>query len=206
MKSVKYTQGFIVSLIVPIFVAALYYLFRLDANNARIFEAVLLLAGMYLGVTLFLLDATELHKHYAKINRMPGLGSENTITHSVQPSAEIIQETPSFEGISPAPGVNSVADSSHVPHLITRSLLFMLSLIPLGVFLITSTGSVLGIGLYLGLLTSISSELTSLYQTPQLIRERYLYQLKRLPQSNELMWYVVGVVTWTVLFGVLVVW
>ncbi len=210
MEASQKNPGFIVSLLVPIFVAALYYLLRLDANNARIFEAVLLLAGMYLGLALFLLDATELYKHYSKINRVPGLGSANSGGESTQIMPENVNADASeaFQAQVPSAEHSTTAEPEHVhpSHLITRSLLFVLSLVPLGIFLLTSTGSVLGIGLYLGILVSYSSELVSFYHSPQLIRDRFLYQLKKAPQANEMLWFMVGVVTWTVLFGVLVVW
>ncbi len=87
--------------------------------------------------------------------------------------------------------------------LITRSLLFMISLLPLGIFIVTSTGSEIGIGLFLGILTTISIELIIYRNSIELFHSRFLSQLKRKLTVQEIMYFVSGFSELTLIFVLL---
>jgi hypothetical protein len=63
--------------------------------------------------------------------------------------------------------------------LATRSALFLLTLFPLGLFLLTSTGSPTGVGMFLGIISGLSLEFYNLRNDLEQFQQRYLYQLKR---------------------------
>ncbi len=63
--------------------------------------------------------------------------------------------------------------------LITRSLLFIITLLPLGIFLATSTGSILGVASFLSIITVLMIEMLTLKNKPKLFQQRFLSQLKR---------------------------
>ncbi len=89
---------------------------------------------------------------------------------------------------------------------LTRSILFVLLLIPIGVFVLTSTASVLAIGLFLGITSSLVSEMVMLYSEPQQISEKYLWQLQRSLSDLEVQRIVLGMVLFLVTFSFLFVW
>lgn len=64
-------------------------------------------------------------------------------------------------------------------HLITRSVLFALTLMVLLIFVITSSGSVLGVGMVLGVALKLSLEQQQLRQNPEAFHQTFLFQLKR---------------------------
>ncbi|PJC43625.1 MAG: hypothetical protein CO039_02935 [Candidatus Pacebacteria bacterium CG_4_9_14_0_2_um_filter_34_50] len=74
--------------------------------------------------------------------------------------------------------------------LITRSVLFMFSLLPLGIFIVTSTGSEIGIGLFLGILTTLLIELIIYRNSIDLFHSRFLSQLKRKLSAQEIKYFV----------------
>ena len=69
--------------------------------------------------------------------------------------------------------------------LATRSLLFLIALFPLGLFLLTSTGSSTGVGMFLGIISGLSLEFYSLRSNLPLFQARFLYQLKRNITAQE---------------------
>ena len=69
--------------------------------------------------------------------------------------------------------------------LVTRSLLFILSLFPLGLYLMTSTGSSIGVGLFINLTAGLALEMFSLKDESELFHKRFLYQLKRKFSQQE---------------------
>lgn len=74
---------------------------------------------------------------------------------------------------------------SSVPNLVTRSVLFMLALVPLGVFILSSTGSRLGAGVLLGLVAGLASEVWWYRGDPNLFHELFLFQVKRRLDEQE---------------------
>lgn len=88
--------------------------------------------------------------------------------------------------------------------LITRSLLFMLSLIPLGIFLVTSTGSEIGIGLFLGIIATLSIELINYRNRADLFHLRFLSQLKRKLSEQEIKYFISIFSVLTLIFVLLI--
>ncbi len=89
--------------------------------------------------------------------------------------------------------------------LITRSLLFVLSLLPLGVFMMTSTGSTLGVGMLLGLAVFLLAESLLAKKDSEYFQQRYLYQLNRPITAVDVEWYVRGLGIFAVAFSILVI-
>ncbi len=84
-------------------------------------------------------------------------------------------------------------ESNQSPYLVSRSTLFLIALVPLALFVVTSTGSALGSGLVLGLLLSLIIEMAFFRQLPQLFNQRFLTQLKtefNQQQINQLFWFM----------------
>lgn len=87
--------------------------------------------------------------------------------------------------------------------LITRSLLFIISLIPLGIFIITSTGSEMGIGLFLGIITILLIELISFRKNINSFHKRFLSQLKIKLSAQEVKYFVAIFSFFTMIFVLL---
>mgnify|MGYP000919113805 CR=1 FL=1 len=64
-------------------------------------------------------------------------------------------------------------------YLATRSTLFLLTLIPLAFFVVSSTGSAIGSGFVLGLILNLVSEMWLLRDSPEQFSIRFLSQLKK---------------------------
>lgn len=80
-------------------------------------------------------------------------------------------------------------------HLITRSLLFILAFIPLQVFVVTSTGSYVGVGMVLSIGLVLLTELWLVRHTP-VLEQRFLWQLKRpltVTDTNRLLYVFTGI-------------
>lgn len=67
----------------------------------------------------------------------------------------------------------------------TRSLLFVLALIPMGLFMLTATASILGIGVLLGCLFALFTEVFNLQGQSEIINQKYFFQLKRKVTSQD---------------------
>lgn len=63
--------------------------------------------------------------------------------------------------------------------LITRSAAFILAYIVLALFVITSTGNYIGIGLIFGIGLTLLSELYAIKDLPEAFNQKFLFQLKR---------------------------
>ncbi len=85
---------------------------------------------------------------------------------------------------------------------VTSSLLFYLSLIPLSLFVITSSGSALGAGLILGLWVAVLSDFVTAPNS-DFIRLNYLYQLKRPLTDVQTTWLIRGGFFWLLLLTIL---
>ena len=79
-----------------------------------------------------------------------------------------------------------------VPQLMTRSLIFLLALIPLSLFVVTSSGSLIGSGLILGLVAGLVGEMRMLRGRPDEFRAVFLSQLKRDVSPEEIRNLVIG--------------
>jgi hypothetical protein len=69
--------------------------------------------------------------------------------------------------------------------LATRSLLFLISLFPLGLFLLTSTGSPTGVGMFLSIISGLSLDIFTYRKDLLAFHHRFLYQLKRKITAKE---------------------
>lgn len=80
--------------------------------------------------------------------------------------------------------------------LITRSLLFLISLVPLGFFVVTSTGSYLAIGLVFGLIIGLLQEMWWFCKKKDLFKKRFLTDLKLKAEDidcQRIVWIATGV-------------
>lgn len=84
--------------------------------------------------------------------------------------------------------------------LATRSIVFMMALVPLAIFINSSTGSRIGAGVILGIITSLAQEMWSLQNHPQEFKDTFLFQLKRVVSDEEIkkfvMWVMIAVSAW----------
>ena len=80
--------------------------------------------------------------------------------------------------------VHKQEQPSFSPRLITRSALFLLALIPLTIFVVTSSGSLLGFGMILGIQLGLVIEIWTYWkksaqlQLTKIFQSRFLYDLK----------------------------
>lgn len=87
--------------------------------------------------------------------------------------------------------------------LITRSVLFALAYIVVSIFVITSSGSVLGSGLVFAIGLTLASELFLLRSAPQSFQYHFLFQLKRQLSELEIKRVVWGFISYMVLLSIL---
>ena len=76
--------------------------------------------------------------------------------------------------------------------LITRSILFLIAYLALSVFIITSSGNILGVGMILGIGLQLALELVENRIDYDLFHTRFLFQIKRRFSPAEIMWVVWG--------------
>ena len=76
--------------------------------------------------------------------------------------------------------------------VITRSILFVLTLVPLGIFLLTSSGSALGFGLFMMILTGIFVEMVLIRKDTTRFHLRFLSQLKKPWNQQQVLTYISG--------------
>jgi len=91
------------------------------------------------------------------------------------------------------------------PEYITRSALFILTLFPLTIFMLTSTGSALGMGLLMGILIGLSLEMFTLRRKPVEFQARFLSQVKRIFTPEEIEWVAMIFSGFTAVVSVLVI-
>lgn len=63
--------------------------------------------------------------------------------------------------------------------LLTRSALFILAYVALTVFMVTSTGNLIGIGMILGIGITLSLEMWKAQHSQELFHKQFLFQVKR---------------------------
>lgn len=134
--------------------------------------------GVFLGLTLLILDQTRLFKFYN----------------------DDAQSAVNLETAYKKPSTNQEA-----VFLATRSTLFLLVLIPLSLFVVTSTGNALGGGLMMGVLLGLIQEFWQYRQLPKAFKERFLSQLKVEPRPRDINWIVYGASLYFALLNCLVI-
>jgi len=85
-----------------------------------------------------------------------------------------------------------VNDNSRQIKLITRSVVFLLTLIPLSLFVVTSTNGVLGWGVILGIWMTILVEMGSLKNSQKQFHKWFLFDLKKKLSADEINYIVLG--------------
>lgn len=90
--------------------------------------------------------------------------------------------------------------NKEVKQLVTRSLLFQLMLFPLGIFLMTSTGSSVGIGLFLSITAVLSLELFETRKNNTYFEKRFMYQLKKSFDSTQQKYYSIAFLCMSLFF------
>lgn len=145
--------------------AALFFLAAYFGKAVDYLDVALFVIGLCLGVVLLALDEKVLHKYYADESKQTNGTEMQTNDTNMQTEGAEMQ-------------MSHTSHQSHTP-LVTRSLLFICMLFPLGLFLLTSTGSALGVGTFLGIILGLSLELFSLRTNQNEFKKRFLYQLKR---------------------------
>ena len=97
-------------------------------------------------------------------------------------------------------------NSPNRPHsmfLATRSVLFMAALIPLSLFVVTSTGSPLGSGLVLGLLCGLIVEIWQYRLQPDLFKQRFWSQVKNKLGKQHILLIWLGLAVYLLLLSLL---
>ena len=94
--------------------------------------------------------------------------------------------SPSFESIFGKVGNSIIKDL----HKTIYSLTFMALLMPLSLFVITSTGSTLGSGIVVGICLKISLTLYKIHSDYQAIATKIFNQLQRNPTKKEIKFFV----------------
>lgn len=89
--------------------------------------------------------------------------------------------------------------------LVTRSALFLLAYIPLALFVVTSSGSLIGLGLILALGVSIVIELLSYRNNPAALQQRYLFQVKKEYKPSELLVFIATYVVFVFILHIIVI-
>lgn len=98
-----------------------------------------------------------------------------------------------------------LAVATNEKRLATRSLLFILLLFPLGLFLMTSTGSVIGVGMFLSIISGLALEFFILRNDRKSFQERFLHQLKRDITTDEQQIFTTFFISATILYGFFVI-
>ncbi|PIR58735.1 MAG: hypothetical protein COU69_03960 [Candidatus Pacebacteria bacterium CG10_big_fil_rev_8_21_14_0_10_56_10] len=144
-------------------------------------ETVLFAIGVGLGYGLMWLDRAWLYRYYHQ--PLPGAPG--------QPSPP-----PSW---SKFPGRPNPPEQ---PYLVTRSFLFVLAYAPLAIFVVSTSGSSIGVGLILAIGFILLSELLMCRQSPQEFVSRFLHDQAEF-STREFNGLLVG---YLVLFGLLSFW
>lgn len=77
-------------------------------------------------------------------------------------------------------------------YVITRSTIFILLYIPLSLFVITSSGSEIGLGIILTIGTNLLLEMVELRNNPPLFQQTFLSQLKKTYTAQDITKIVIG--------------
>lgn len=97
-------------------------------------------------------------------------------------------------------------DDLATPQLVTRSLLFLVTLVPLALFMITSTGSLVGVGTLLGLGFGLALEMLFYRPHPELFQTRFLFQIKKTFSDRDQLHFISIVWVLLLLFSLMALW
>ncbi len=139
------------------------------------YRFLLFCLGVLLGIFLLIFDEESLFQFYQDDSQQPLADLENNR-----------QEGP-----------------SKAKFIVTRSTLFLLTLIPLSLFVVTSTGSAIGSGFTFGIMLGLLVEMWLLKNNAELFGRRYLNQLAVELSEKQINLLVVGS---SIFFAVLNLW
>lgn len=123
-------------------------------------QSILWTIGLLIGVLLLWIDETIGHTWYQD---------------STAPQAQSEFQAPPSQPFPSQPTQ---------PQLITRSILFLLALLPLSFYVITSTASTLGWGLVMGLMSALSLELLWNRSSSEVLKTRYFAVSSKIPEQT----------------------
>ncbi len=98
----------------------------------------------------------------------------------------------------------NLSSKTVTPFLATRSILFLIALVPLSIFIVTSTGSLIGSGLIMGLILGLTVEVWQLHQQTVLFNQRFLTQMKLKLNEQQIMILLTGMCAYFVLLNLLI--
>lgn len=165
-----------IQLVFPLLYALIYYFFTAQDTINPLANTVLFAAGLYVGQFLLWADARWFYSYY----------NPPTETEATTANTEEMPATPD------------------IPQLITRSLLFILSLFPLSIYMITSTGSAMGVGVLLGILVGLAIEMIILRRDLLFFQQHFFYQLRRPATLKETDRFMYGYLAFTLVVSMLV--
>lgn len=128
------------------------------------FGFLLFVVGVFLGLVLLIIDERRLSALYQE--------------DESSPSTELVA------------GGQRKPDSKKF--IVTRSTLFLLTLVPLSLFVLTSTGSMIGMGFLMGIMLGLIVEMWIFKDQLDLFRQRYLNQLSIHLSKNSISQIVIG--------------
>ena len=142
---------------------------------ALTWQWVLFAGGVGIGIVVLLADKQWLHRYY-----------QMTPPSTVSPTSPIEVQT------------------ALVPYVATRSVLFLLTYMPLSLFVITSTKAVLGKGLVMGIGLVILYELWQYRQTATFFRQYFFRHLNHPLSSQDIFRFILGATGfWMILNAIL---
>jgi hypothetical protein len=95
------------------------------------------------------------------------------------------------------------SEPNQAVQLITRSALFFVTYIPITLFVVTSSGSPLGIGLVLGIGMILSVELFMWRNNPEILNGRFYAHAKKQLSPAEFSWVFRGLVLFLVVMALM---
>jgi len=166
------------SILIILVYSGLFFLANyFGGDGVNYLDLTLFTTGVTLGIALMYLDEAVFYQYYS---------GDDTESFKVGSSSKVL-----------------IGSRTAKINLITRSLLFMISLLPLGLFIVTSTGSELGIGLFLGIITILLLELVLYRKNINLFHSRFMFQLKRRLSIKEINIFVASFAGFTLIFNLL---
>lgn len=145
------------------------------AENWQMFG--LLAVGLMLGLFVSFFDRQWLSKYYRQDQKKPD--------HSDSSQPESV--------------TTAVANLPFA----TRTTLFLLILVPFSLFIVTSTGSPLGVGLTIGLVIDVAMDMVKIARQKDEFTKTFLQQFQRSFSETEVMMVAGGSVVWLALLCVL---
>lgn len=117
----------------------------------------------------------------------------------------ILDEVYFYQHYNEKEELEAAQQAQQPPFLVTRSTLFLIALVPLGLFVVTSTGSALGGGLMMGIILGLMLELWEYRRLPQAFKQRFLSQLDAEISGGDINWVVYGATAFFLFLNLLVI-